>query len=85
MAALTAEQYTAPAKKWSRTDKVHRQSWAQQAAADNLNMPKEAVRNMTPGSLLVIQEARYVDGVHTWGDVPERGTSLLGITRFVLC
>ena len=46
MTALTDKEYAAPVTKWSRTDKVHKQSWAQQAvaAADSLNMPKESVR-----------------------------------------
>ena len=58
MTALTAEEYAAPVAKWARTNKVHKQSWAQQAmaAADSLNMPKESVRNMIPGSLLFILE-----------------------------
>ena len=58
MAALTAEEYTAPAVKWAFVNHVHKQSWAQQAmaGADGLCMPKESVRNMVPGSLLAVQE-----------------------------
>ena len=64
MAALTSTEFTEPAVKWARTDKVHKQSWAQQvmAAADSLSMPKESMRNMVPGSLLGIQENRLVNG-----------------------
>ena len=73
MAALSAEEYTAPATKWSFSNHVHKQSWSQQAlaAADGLNMPKESVRKMVPGSLLNIQEERLVDGAQTWDDVPD--------------
>ena len=71
MAALTAEEYTAPAVKWAFSNHVHKQSWAQQvlAGADDLGMPKESVRNMAPGSLLDIQEERWVDGARIWEDV----------------
>ena len=50
---------------------MHKQSWAQQvmAAADSLGMPKESMRKMVPGSLLVIQENRLVDGAQVWEDV----------------
>ena len=39
------------------------------AAADSLNMPKESMRNMVPGSLHAIQENLLVDGVQIWEDV----------------
>ena len=71
MAALTPQEYAEPATKWAFRNRVHRQSWAQQvlAAADGLDMPKESVRKMAPGVLLVIQEERYVDGARLWEDV----------------
>ena len=52
MAALTAEEYTAPAVKWAFVNHVHKQSRAQQvmAAADGLSMPKESMKSMVPGS-----------------------------------
>ena len=54
------------------------------AAADSLNMPKESMRNMVPGSLLAVQEDLRVDGVQTWEDVfMRRCTNLLGIMRSV--
>ena len=75
MAALSAEEYTAPATKWAFSNHVHKQSWAQQAqaAADGLDMPKDSVKNMVPGSLLDIQEERLVDGARTWEDVLDVG------------
>ena len=67
MAAVTAEEYTMPATKWAFSNRVHKKSWEQQAmaAADGLDMPKDSVKNMVPGSLLDIQEERLVDGSQT--------------------
>ena len=71
MAALTDREYAAPAARWAFRNHVHKQSWAQQAlaAADGLDMPKESVSKMAPGSLLDIQEERCVDGARIWEDV----------------
>ena len=75
MTALTAEEYTATAAKWAFSNHVHKQSWAQQAlaAADGLDMHKESVKKMVPGSLLDIQEEQLVDGARTWEDVLDVG------------
>ena len=75
MAALTPQEYAAPAAKWASRNYVHKQSWAQQAlaAADGLDMPKESMKNMVPGSLLGIQEERCVNGAQVWEDVLDVG------------
>ena len=75
MAALTPQEYAEPAARWSFSNHVHKQSWAQQilAAADGLDMPKESVKNMAPGLLLDIQEERCMDGARVWEDVLDVG------------
>ena len=75
MAALTPQEYAAPVAKWAPRNYVHKQSWAQQAlaAADALDVPKESMKNMVPGSLLDIQEERCVNGAQVWEDVLDVG------------
>ena len=63
MQELTAEVMARPEDKWSAGTQVHRQSWTQQvlAAARRLGISASDVRNMTPGTLLVLQEERMVE------------------------
>ena len=71
MQGLTAEMIAQPEDRWSASTQVHRQSWTQQvlAAAKRLGISELDVRNMTPGTLLRVQEERVVGGCLEWVDV----------------
>ena len=71
MQKLSTEVRGKPCTKWNFSNYVHRQSWAQQvlAAAERLDIPMDAVVNMTPGMLLVLQEGRLIGGVMVWEEV----------------
>jgi len=66
---LSKEEYDAPEKKWAAVNMVHRQSWVQRAlaSAERLGVPKDRLKDMQPGLLLVIQEQRQDQhGVESW-------------------
>ena len=58
---LSNLEYNAPDKKWSASNRIHQQPWAQcvLASTERLGVPKEWTKSMLrPSLLLIIQEHR---------------------------